>query len=264
MLRLKKICAAIKSNILAISLIVLAAVIASAGGSIAYFSDNREMSNVFTAGNVYISLTEAAVKSDSRGNLIEDTESPRIHGVAIDSNEEAVHDYGMLFPGKVMHKDPTIENTGDDDAWIAAKVIITDGHGNINNLFGYENSQEIDIRALFSGGVLDGAIHVGPWNGFENACYDELHAMVQVADAENGVYEYFFFFNESLATGEKILLFDTMTVDPEFNNTDMQEFANLEVTVQAFAVQKFGFDNAYTAMCAAFPEHFGALSQAQE
>ena len=268
MTRLKKCLAALKSNMLVISLLVLVAAIVTTGGSIAYFSDNKEMSNVFTAGNVYISLTEAAVKSDGFGNLIEDPDSPRVEGVAIDSNTEAEHNYGVLFPGKVMHKDPTVKNTGDDPAWIAAKVIFTDGEGNINRLLGYPNSEEIDIRAILSGGVLDGTpddvIHVGTWNGFENACYDSVHAMVQVADAANGVYEFYFFFNAALMMGEEIQLFNTMTVDPEFTNTDMQEFAHLEITVQAFAVQTFGFDDCYTAMCAAFPEHFGAVSRTSE
>ena len=266
MMRLKKILLAIKSNILVISLVVLVAVIATAGGTIAYFSDNREMSNVFTAGNVYISLTEAAVKSDGRGNLVEDTEAPRVQGVAIDSDTDVKHNFGVLFPGKVMHKDPTIQNTGDDPAWIAAKIIITDGDGDINKLFGYQNSEEIDIRALLSGGVLDGTgtLHVGTWNGMENVCYDDAHAMVQVADAANGVYEFYFFFNKALVKDEKILLFDTMTVNHEFTNSDMQEFANLEITVQAFAVQTFGFDSCYTAMRTAFADHFELVSQAQE
>ena len=100
--------------------------------------------------------------------------------------------------------------------------------------------------------------------GIKNACYNDRYAMVQVANARDGVYEFYFFFNTALETGESILLFDTMEVDPLFTNSDMQEFANLEITVQAFAVQTIGFDGAYAAMCRAFPEHFGAVSPAQE
>ena len=266
MKRLKKILSAIKSNTLALSLVALVVAIATASGSIAYFSDNKEMTNVFTAGNVYISLTEAAVKNDGLGNLIEDPDSPRVEGVAIDSATGVEHNYGVLFPGKVMYKDPTIKNTGDDPAWVAAKIILTDGDGDINKLLGYPNSQKIDIRALLSGGILDGTgvLRVGTWRGFEDACYDDAHAMVQVADATNGVYEFYFFFNAALVKDEEIVLFDTVTVDPEFTNVDMQEFANFKITVQAFAVQTFGFNDCYTAMCTAFADHFGAVSQALE
>lgn len=253
-----------KRNMIAMLLAALVLTVALAGGSLAYFSDNREMTNVFTAGNVYITLTEAAVKSDGKGNLIEDTESPRVEGVAIDSATDVYNNYGMLFPGKVMHKDPTITNTGDDAAWIAAKIIITDGNGDINKLYGYENYQEIDIHSIFSGGLLASTIHVGTWNGIEDVCYNDQHAMVQVADAGNGVYEFYFFIKTALEAGETVMIFDTMTVDPEFTNTDMQQLAQLEVTVQAFAVQMFGFDDCYTAMCRAFPEYFGAVSPTQE
>lgn len=249
-----------KRNMIAMLLATLVLIIASAGGTIAYFSDSREMTNVFTAGNVYISLTEAAVKSDGYGNLIEDPDSPRVEGVAIDSTTDVYHNYGVLFPGKVMYKDPTITNTGDDSAWIAAKIIISDGVGDINKLFGYENQQEIDIRAMLSGGLLDSVVRVGSWNGMENVCYNDLHAMVQVSDAKKGVYEFYFFFNAALDEGESALIFDTMTIDPEFTNSQMQEMAELEITVQAFAVQTFGFRDCYTAMCRAFPEHFGAVS----
>ena len=245
-----------KLNILAIALILCVAIIAAASGSLAYFSDTREMTNVFTVGNVYISLTEAAVKDDGRGNLIEDPDAERFVGVAIDSTDDATHNYGMLFPGRTVHKDPTITNTGDDEAWIAAKIILTDGEGDINNIFGYENSEQIDIKALLSGGLLGEAAHFGTWNGIEGVRYNDRYAMVQKADARNGVYEFYFYVHASMLSGESVELFDTLFVDPEFSNADMQELVNLEITVQAFAVQTFGFADCYTAMHTAFPEHF--------
>ena len=218
--RIKRLFKLTKSNIFAIILVVCVAIIATAGGSIAYFTDDREMSNVFTIGGVYISLTEAAVKSDTMGNLVEDTEAARIHGVAIDSNENAIHNYGALFPGKVMHKDPTITNTGDDAAWVAAKVIITDGDGDINKLYGFPNSQLIDIKELLSGALLDETMYVGAWNGIDNVRYNDNYAMVQTADATNGVYEFYFFINAALLADESVELFDTMSIDPMFGNTE--------------------------------------------
>ena len=264
---LKSFAKMIKSNILTVTLIALVVIIATASTSIAYFSDNKEMANVFTAGNVYISLTEAAVKSDGTGNLVEDTSTPRVQGVAIDSAEGVTNDYGTLFPGKTMHKDPTIQNTGDDPAWIAAKIIITDGSGDINKLYGYENSQMIDIKDMLDGApdttLLGGSARVGLWNGIEDVRYNDMHAMVQVADTTNGVYEFYFFLNAALLPGEEIVLFDTMTIDPTFSNAQMQERANLEITVQAFAVQTYGFESSYAAMCRAFPQYFNKVAPAQ-
>ena len=261
---MKKFFKWIKSNIVAVSLIVLVVVIATAGTSMAYFSDNKEMTNVFTAGNVYISLTEAAVKSDGAGNLIEDTDSPRVAGVAVDAADKVTHNFGMLFPGKVMHKDPTVTNTGDEAAWIAVKLILTDGSGDINRILGYENSQEIDIRSLLYGGLLAESYRVGTWNGFEDVAYNDSYAMVHVPDARSGVYEFYIFLNTALLSGESVEIFDTMMIAPEFTNADMQEMAELEITVQAFAVQTFGFNDCYTAMCRAFPTHFANVGGTAE
>ena len=245
-----------KLNILALALMLCVAIIAAAGGTLAYFSDSKEMTNVFTVGNVYISLTEAAVKNDGTGNLVEDPEAPRVQGVALDSTANAYHDYGFLFPGKVMYKDPTITNVGSDDAWIAAKIILTDGNGNINNLYGYENSEQIDIRSLLSGALLDQSVHFGVWNGIEDVIYNDTYAMIQSANVQHGTYEFYFFIHASMESGDSVVLFDTMFIDPEFSNAQMQELGNLEITVQAFAVQTYGFDSCYEAMQVAFPEHF--------
>ena len=263
MSRSKSFLKMIKSNIITVALVVLVVIIATASTSIAYFSDNKEMANVFTAGNVYISLTEAAVKGDGSGNLIEDPDSPRVEGVAIDSAEGVKHEYGTLFPGKTMHKDPTIKNTGDDPAWVAAKIIITDGSGDINKLYGYENSQMIDIKSMLGGALLGESAYVGVWNGMDNVRYNDHYAMVQVADTQNGVYEFYFFINAALVPGDEIVLFNKMTIDPEFSNTQMQELANLEITVQAFAVQTYGFESSYAAMCRAFPTYFENVAPAQ-
>ena len=60
--------------------------------------------------------------------------------------------------------------------------------------------------------------------------------------------------NQTLLT--ELELFDTMTILSEFTNTEMQELAELEITVQAFAVQAFGFSDSFIAMKRAFPDHF--------
>ena len=157
-------------------------------------------------------------------------------------------------------KDPTIKNTGSDPAWIAAKVIVTDGSGDINKLYGFENSEYIDILEMFSGGLFNQTMHVGVWKSFESAYYNDHFAMVQVPDTANGVYEFYIFVLDQCEKDEEVELFDTMTISGEFTNSDMQELRELEITVQAFAVQAFGFENVYFAMTGAFPEHFEKLN----
>ncbi len=67
------------------------------GGVMAYFTDKKEMTNIFTVGNIRITLTE-----------------PNFDSV----------EAGKLAPNKIVAKDPTITNVGTNDAYIFAKVEI--------------------------------------------------------------------------------------------------------------------------------------------
>ncbi len=244
-----------KAKFITLILVLCITLAATAGGSIAYFTDFREETNVFTAGIVEIEMTEAAVKSDVFGNLIEDPEQDRIVGGELDN--ATVHDYGVIFPGQQIYKDPTIKNVGNTNAWIAAKIIITDGVGDIHNLYGYnETDSQIDIEGLLVGGLLDERVRVGDWNGIANVCYNERYAMAQVSSRADGCYEFYFFMLEKMSEGEEVTIFDTMYVDSIFDNADIQELVQLNIVIQAFAVQAFGFNSCYDAMREAFGEHF--------
>jgi len=248
-----------KLKIMALVLVMCVMITVVTGGSIAYFTDARQMNNVFTSGNVRVELTEAAVKDDGSGNLIEDTSADRIYGSAISDQRGGgtVNNYGVIFPGQSIFKDPTITNTSDRKAWVAAKVIISDGAGDINRIMGYPGYSEIDIETLLSGGLLDENIHVGSWNGMDDVCYNDNYSMVQiVADSVAGVYEFYFFILSPLEKNGSVTVFDNMTVPAEWGSDDMKELAQLNITIQAFAVQEHGFSDCYTAMREAFPAHF--------
>ena len=240
-----------------LSLVLAASFIAiAAGGSIAFFTDSKETTGVFTAGNVYIELSEAAVMKDAMGNMVADPSKDRIVGNEIGDGNPVTNDYGILFPGKTITKDPTIKNIGDSPAWVAAKVIIKDGAGDVHNLFGYDGYDELDIERLLAGGLLKEIVHVGVWNGIDDVCYNDNYAMVQVADRANDTYEFYFIMLNPIEKDSSVLIFDTMTIHPLFGNEQMKEFRELSITVQAFAVQTFGFSDCYSAMNAAFGEHF--------
>ena len=247
-----------KLKITAITLAITAIASALISGSIAFFTDSKENASVFTAGNVYIELSEAAVKADEGGNLIEDTSADRIYGSEINENGAiVVNDYGIVFPGQSIFKDPTIKNIGSSSAWVAAKVIIEDGAGDIHRLFNYnENYDDIDIEHLLSGGLLDENVHVGTWNGISDVCYNDRYAMIQNSNRTDGKYEFFFIMLQPLEKDDSVEIFDTVLFDPMFGNAEMVEFRELKITVQAFAVQTFGFSSCLDAMNGAFSEHF--------
>lgn len=261
---MKSLLSTVKFKTIALLIIFAAAVSLATSSTLAFFTDSRESTGVFTAGNVYIELTEAAVVADARGNLIEDTTKDRIVGAEISSGNPTVHNYGYVFPGQQIHKDPTIKNVGNNSAWVAAKIIIEDGDGDVHKLYGYDDvSDDIDIELLLGGALLDQRVHVGTWNGNSDVCHNENYAMVQISNRVAGRYEFFFFIEKPLANGESVEIFDTFFVDSDFGNVHMQEFRELKVTVQAFGVQQFGFLSCYEAMTEAFPNNFSGCAVPQ-
>lgn len=221
-------------------------------GSIAYFSDTESVEATLTAGSVSIELSEAAVKADSAGNLVEDPDKPRVMG----SETTTLRDYGVIYPGQSICKDPTIKNVGRNDAWVAAKITITDGAGNLLNVIGYPGFHAIDIEQLLAGALLDEKVHVGTWNGFENVCYNDRYAMVQIVDPNVDAYVFYFFILDEQHPGDELRIFESMQIPAYWSNEEMKELAELKIKVQAFGVQTFGFDSCYAAMKGAFADYF--------
>lgn len=237
-------------TILAVICVTVSAVV---GGTLAYFTDDKAMTSVFTAGNVYIELSEAAVKDDGHGNLVKDTEKPRIVGGALAENTE--HNYGTVFPGQSIYKDPTIKNTGTSAAWVAAKVIITDGNGDIYNVLG-DGGNKIDIKLLLFGGALEEAATVETWHGISGVHVSDHYAFLQTADRALGRYVFYFFMEQEMAVNGSATLFTSLEMHESCTNEMLAEFVDFRITVQAFAVQTFGFDSCYDAMTTAFGSHF--------
>ncbi|MGN8875906.1 TasA family protein [Pseudoflavonifractor sp. HCP28S3_F10] len=87
-----------KKKIMAAALAICMMATLVVGMSLAYFTDKEEKSNVFTIGNVDITLTEP--NWDASGK------------------EEAKEAY----PGEPLAKDPTVENTGANPCFVRIKV----------------------------------------------------------------------------------------------------------------------------------------------
>ena len=87
-----------KKKILSIALAASLAAVAVVSSSLAYFTDTDQKDNVFTVGNVDITLTEE--KWDTEGK------------------EEAKD----MYPGEAVAKDPTVTNDGANPAFVRIKV----------------------------------------------------------------------------------------------------------------------------------------------
>ncbi|MBQ7364870.1 MAG: hypothetical protein IJW46_04665 [Clostridia bacterium] len=216
-----------KRKIFLIALVVCLLAVTVTNATVAYFTDTKKSTDTYTAGNVYIELSEAAVVADATGNLVEDTTADRIYG----SESGTLNNVGKIYPAQTIHKDPTIVNTGNEDAWIAAKVILSDGVGDLHKVIGYPGFEAVDIELLLQGGLLDERIHVGEWNGFSNVCHNARYAMVQIPNHTTGEYVFYFFILAKMSPGESVELFDTLSIPTEWNNTELKELVDFDIHV---------------------------------
>ena len=113
-------------KVLAVVLAFVLTVSLSVAGTIAYLADTDSAKNTFTTGNVKIDLTEADVVEDTNGNLVA---NGTIRNDVLDA-EEAAYDYGKIYPGQTIYKDPTIELlAGSENAYLGAVVTVSVGKG---------------------------------------------------------------------------------------------------------------------------------------
>lgn len=245
-----------KKKVLAMVLCIAMLAIAIAGGTMAYFTDTKAQTNTFTSGNVYIRLDEAIVAKD-------DDSSSATYGDLLNTGArtEAGQDYGRLYPGQEICKDPTITNTGSERAYVAAIVRVTDGKGDIYPLIGSGYQGLLRIDKMVSGGIIKE-------NDTQKSDYftltgsglpvygDSTYTVYQIGDMANGVYTFYVFFEQPLAPGADVTLFEKMTIDPQWNNAEMDNLEELSITVEAYATQEYGFPNCFTAMTSAFSNEF--------
>ena len=134
---------------LTIAALVLALVLVI-GGIVAYFTDVKDASNVFTLGNVSITLTEPSW---------------------VPANAE------NMSPGKKVDKDPTITNTGSMPAYVFAEVKVP-------------MTTETTPREVFSYTLNDGWVEVGEGTtagGFTTHVYAYGSATAMTSLAKDGV-----------------------------------------------------------------------------
>ncbi len=204
-----------KKRILTVAL-VLALLATCFAGTYAYLQDSEAQVNTFTVGNVTITLDEViAVKNTTTGNLDAGTERT-------EANQQYTGEK-KLFPGMTVAKDPTITvDTTSEEAWIAAKITVTNGYDLMN-------------LATKTGALFDGTADVV-------VADDTIYVYVKVAKT----------------AGQKVTLFHELKIPADWDYEDMAAINGMTITVDAYGVQANGFANCEAAMKAAFPNAFPA------
>jgi len=269
------------------ALLILA--IASISMSLAYFTDTDAVKNEFTVGDVEIDLTEGAwirdldPASPTYGDIIpavydENGDKVPAEGVVADrdyvgetATEASVNNYGKLYPGMTVYKDPIIENTGSENAFVAAKITITDGAGD-----------DIDLTKIIGSTVAPGFINLtgfvtggecgvqmpydedGIFGAGANVHYTDTVFVKQIPRG-NGVWDIYVFVinplggsDDTTGLDKKITLFTNINVSGEWDQAEMANLKDLSIDVKSYATQTSGFATCLEAMKAAFPTDFAA------
>ena len=173
------------------------------GGLYAYFTDTKTVTNTFTIGNVAITLTEP-------------------HWSTIDVNENNIPDAAeKKAPGETIVKDPTITNTGSNDAFIFAKV---ESACTTNTSSTNATPKEIFTYTINSGWILmtDGSCDSQTHTVSRVYAYGSSSAMTRVE------------------TDDAIVLFNNIQVSTSLTGEETGVTGNKSVLVTAYAIQADG------------------------
>ena len=220
-----------KIIIIAVSVIVLAMTIASA--TTAYFTDTDAVVNEFTVGNVDITLTET--NTDYTGAAIE----------AVIENEETVYKFGRLYPGQTYTKLAVIENTGTENAYLAARITLTSA--NLDARFLENGAVKESAVRYFLQGLVSGDEYIVTFDAVENEANKIIIRVIKKTATTIPTAE---------GVKEGFTLVNNVYVDPAWGNTEMADLANLSIKVEAYGVQTVGFTSAEEAVTTAFKTDF--------
>lgn len=112
------------------------------GGAAAYFTATDTATNTWTIGNVAIDLQEPEYDASDKDNIV---------------------------PGQELDKDPMVENTGTNDAYVFMKLSIPKANVSTVDEDGSLIAQA--VQELFSYGISDGWVLVNQVQGAESNTY---------------------------------------------------------------------------------------------
>ena len=210
-----------KTKALGLMMAAVLLVTATIFGTMAYLTSTDEVVNTFTVGSVAIQLDEAKANTD--GTLVEGADR-------VDANSY------KLLPGHTYAKDPMVTVlSGSENSYIRMTVTVSKA-AELDAIF---DPQKANLLSIFNG-------------------YDSTNWIYQgeTDDTTNKTRTYEFWYKDTVSALEEDValdaLFDSITVPGEINNDQLKTIEGMTITVNAYAIQADGFNNAAAAW-AAFP-----------
>ena len=217
-----------KKKILTLALAALIAVTAITSASVAYFTDTGTARNVFTMGNVNITLDEAPVDE---------------FGQATDGDRVTENEYGTeaAYPGAVLDKDPTVHNTGSNSAYVRATV-------NVSNWMNLVGAYYPDFKETFPNDGYKAALNllVGTLGEGWSVVGVEAGDVFTIGHFDA---KFILKYEGALAAGaDTTAMFQTVTIPAGIDNANTDSFKEVKVVAQA--IQADGFDTWEDAFAA--------------
>ena len=203
---------------LALALCAVLLVVGAILGTVAYLQDTASVVNTFTVGNVHLKLDEAVVdeKGEPTGGRTE--------------TGNAYH----LLPGETYTKDPTVTVLkGSEESYVRMMLTLN-------------CASELD--AIFA---PNGAVLTEIFKGYDATKW----TYVDVTRGNDNTITYEFRYFETVEAEDNAdlvldALFDTVTVPNTMTGDQLATIADLEITVEAHAIQATGLDTADEAWAA--------------
>lgn len=255
-------------KVLAMLLVVTTVAAIAVGGTLAYLTvDAGEEHNVFSVGNIDVSLDEDVGIYGEGGEVKE--------------NEDGA-EYIEVMPGDYLKKEVTVTNNGKTDAYVAVTVTLNNAtaiNAAIDEVYGDGEASQVVYNYVFNGwginqnprpgvngndarGVIDGTYglpdHVlnvdftkkfsdywlysaGNWfygEGEKAGTYDAGYGSTggyyaKDMNADEIRYTYYLY----LPAGESSTLFNGLNVPAEFDADQLAMFDDLKIDIEASAIQ---------------------------
>ena len=272
-----------KKKVIATSAVLGLAALVLGSGTLAYFTDSKEITNNFTVGNVKIELIEsqlhranAGVANDSTSDSLlwtpginmtgtpEDTSGVKNDHVAwngayfsdqqiLDDAANYKHDNDSYFtinakdmvPGESVRKAPYVINKGTVDAYVRTEVLIPKTLFNI-----IDNGPSMwTTTAMNEGAVVSSHVDYYLTHGYTP---DESKVEKTIDGTEYYVFD--FTYTYALKPGEMTFwnAWGNIAISKDATKENFANVDSFDVIVRAKAVQVSGFKTAEAAFAATF------------
>lgn len=250
-----------KKKITALCLCVALLAVAVVGASLAYFTDNDQADNTFTAGSVKIKLIEQQSNEDHTGFV--PYEGNKVLMPIVGSAQGEKYPNGQPAAKNYIDKVVTIKNTGNSAAWIRAYYAVPSA---LDDGFGESFNAGMNILHGNFGNNGDKTTYEVEWKWKNNGKWQYFETVMDGVSYN----VYFADYYQPLAAGETTEQFicgvyldknvdmkDGKYIDPRHPDADLSILeGTVHYPVFAVAVQADGFDSAAAAMDAAFGANY--------